>query len=254
MSKHTIQRHPVNVVIPIGVDTSQSLSSVAGNVVPPGSQNFPDAILQLARQMEQLRAVHQSASDTVAANTQAITQNTAVQGNGKGVGSAIGSAASSLLGNVLSALPLVSELTRLFRGSTPNTPPTLLPYIQPAPIHFDQTVSTMGQAQSSPAPYQPPSTGGSANQLVGLNTILTSTAMENLANQQVTQSTAKPSGGGGDTEPMPGQTAPRTAPSISIQVNAMDSRSFLDHSHDIALAVRDAMLNMNALNDVVNDL
>jgi hypothetical protein len=34
----------------------------------------------------------------------------------------------------------------------------------------------------------------------------------------------------------------------------MDSRSFLDHSHDIASAVREAMLNMHSLNDVVNDL
>jgi hypothetical protein len=34
----------------------------------------------------------------------------------------------------------------------------------------------------------------------------------------------------------------------------MDSRSFLDHSDDIARAVRDAMLNMHALNDVVSEL
>ncbi len=34
----------------------------------------------------------------------------------------------------------------------------------------------------------------------------------------------------------------------------MDSRSFLDHSDDIAQAVRQAMLNMNSLNDVVTSL
>jgi hypothetical protein len=34
----------------------------------------------------------------------------------------------------------------------------------------------------------------------------------------------------------------------------MDSRSFLDHSSEIAQAVRDAMLNLNSINDVVNDL
>jgi hypothetical protein len=37
-------------------------------------------------------------------------------------------------------------------------------------------------------------------------------------------------------------------------VQAMDARSFLDRSNDIAAAVRDAMLNMNAINDVVNEL
>jgi hypothetical protein len=34
----------------------------------------------------------------------------------------------------------------------------------------------------------------------------------------------------------------------------MDSQSFLDHSDLIAQAVRQAMLNMNSVNDVVNDL
>jgi len=41
---------------------------------------------------------------------------------------------------------------------------------------------------------------------------------------------------------------------ITVQVQAMDSQSFLDHSDDIAQAVRQAMLNMNSINDVVNDL
>jgi hypothetical protein len=41
---------------------------------------------------------------------------------------------------------------------------------------------------------------------------------------------------------------------ITVQVNAIDSRSFLDHSEDIARAVRDAMLHSHSLNDVVSDL
>lgn len=44
------------------------------------------------------------------------------------------------------------------------------------------------------------------------------------------------------------------APQITIQVQAMDSRSFMDHSHEIAKAVREAMLNMHSLNDVISDL
>jgi hypothetical protein len=34
----------------------------------------------------------------------------------------------------------------------------------------------------------------------------------------------------------------------------MDSQSFLDHSDDIASAVKQAMLNMNSINDVVTSL
>jgi hypothetical protein len=47
---------------------------------------------------------------------------------------------------------------------------------------------------------------------------------------------------------------PVLRPQITIQVQAMDSRSFLDHSSEIARAVRQAMLNSHSLNDVVNDL
>jgi hypothetical protein len=34
----------------------------------------------------------------------------------------------------------------------------------------------------------------------------------------------------------------------------MDSQSFLDHSSEIAQAVRQAMLNLSFINDVVNQL
>jgi hypothetical protein len=44
------------------------------------------------------------------------------------------------------------------------------------------------------------------------------------------------------------------ASQITIQVNAMDSQSFMDHSYDIAQAVRSAMLNMSSINDVVSSL
>jgi hypothetical protein len=51
-----------------------------------------------------------------------------------------------------------------------------------------------------------------------------------------------------------GTPTPASAQQITVQVNAMDSRSFMDHSQEIALAVRQAMLNSHSLNDVVNDL
>ena len=40
---------------------------------------------------------------------------------------------------------------------------------------------------------------------------------------------------------------------ITVQVQAMDSKSFLDHSADIAMAVRQAMLESSVLNDVVRE-
>jgi len=44
------------------------------------------------------------------------------------------------------------------------------------------------------------------------------------------------------------------SPVVTVQVNAMDSQSFLDHSDDIAMAVKQAILNSSSLNDVIADL
>jgi hypothetical protein len=39
-----------------------------------------------------------------------------------------------------------------------------------------------------------------------------------------------------------------------VQVQALDSQSFLDHSDDIAAAVRQAMLTSTTLNDVIRSV
>lgn len=56
----------------------------------------------------------------------------------------------------------------------------------------------------------------------------------------------------------PPQTAPggqtSTPSQVTVNINAMDSQSFLDRSNDIASAVRLAMLNLHPINDVVADL
>jgi len=72
----------------------------------------------------------------------------------------------------------------------------------------------------------------------------------------------------GLTASTPGQVAPvsygetgqpraqsaSASPQVTIQVNAMDSQSFLDHSDDIANAVKQAILNSSSLNDVISSL
>lgn len=51
------------------------------------------------------------------------------------------------------------------------------------------------------------------------------------------------------------QAAPaRRQTPITIEVHAMDSRSFLDHSAEIAQAVKEALLHSHSLNDVVTEL
>jgi hypothetical protein len=57
-------------------------------------------------------------------------------------------------------------------------------------------------------------------------------------------------GAGGQPRPQ----ASSNAQQVNIQVSAMDSKSFLDHSDEIATAVRQALLNSNSLTDVISDL
>ncbi len=57
----------------------------------------------------------------------------------------------------------------------------------------------------------------------------------------------------GDTGQPRAQSA-NASPQVTVQVNAMDSQSFLDHSDDIAMAVKQAILNSSSLNDVISSL
>jgi len=50
------------------------------------------------------------------------------------------------------------------------------------------------------------------------------------------------------------QTTSQRASNVNVQVNANDSRSFLDRSKDIATAVRQAILSSHAINDVLSEL
>jgi hypothetical protein len=50
------------------------------------------------------------------------------------------------------------------------------------------------------------------------------------------------------------QAASTSNTQITVQVQALDSQSFLDHSNDIAQAVRQAMLTSTTLNDVIREV
>jgi hypothetical protein len=140
------------------------------------------------------------------------------------------------------------------------------------------------QAETSDSGQQPGSGGGSAIEAVG--SAVAKVFTSGLGISPLISGLVSLFGGGGDAStppPLNVYTAPAslhfegdvhrganatdwsgsdvtTAPAaattqqITVQVNAIDSQSFLDHSQDIARAVRQAMLNSNSLNDVVSDL
>ncbi|HYM09893.1 MAG TPA: hypothetical protein VEU62_04140 [Bryobacterales bacterium] len=61
-------------------------------------------------------------------------------------------------------------------------------------------------------------------------------------------------GQGGEVRTAESQAPVVAQPQVTVNVSAMDSRSFLDHSGDIAQAVREAMLNMHPVNDLITEL
>jgi hypothetical protein len=55
-------------------------------------------------------------------------------------------------------------------------------------------------------------------------------------------------------QPRPATGGSEGSAQITVQIQALDSQSFLDHSDDIAQAVRQAMLQSSVLNDVIREV
>ncbi len=194
------------------------------------SVSFADALGENSKETSSLRTTNQSLSEVLDNNTRAILQGgTARTGSESGsVGSTVGKVASTIFGSGLGLVPIVSSLINLFGGGKQDAPLPLYKYVPPPPIRIDGAnpsaldsgiydVRAIDYGQDGlPKAVRPLQTSG-------------------------TQASTTPPTTSGSTP-------------ITIQVQAMDSRSFLDHSNEIAQAVREAMLNMHSLNDVVNDL
>ena len=115
---------------------------------------------------------------------------------------------------------LAGELLGLFGGGDGGSEPTLTKYIMPSSLNFEAAENGSGLSDvdydqmGMARAYGAPGQAGSAGN----------------------------------------SSSGAYAPQITVNVQAMDSRSFLDRSTEIAAAVRNAMLNSNSINDVVNEL
>jgi hypothetical protein len=97
-----------------------------------------------------------------------------------------------------------------------------------------------GSSTPKPLPfYIPPAP-------VAINAMLNSATPNAASNVGSAAASPAPSAAGASQAAAPSQ--------ITVNVNAMDSQSFMDHSGDIANAVREAMLNMHPINGVVASL
>ena len=94
-------------------------------------------------------------------------------------------------------------------------------------------MSLFGGGSSSPQPVLTPYVAPSPVQL------------ETVINSPTT------TGQGNTGQNTTAQNATASAQTVQIQVNAMDSKSFVEHSDEIAEAVRQALLNSHSLGDVI---
>ena len=158
------------------------------------------------------------------------TKPTAGATNDQG-GISAGAVASTILTGGFGIVPLITGLLGLFGGGETQAQAPLVKYAMPQAVNFQAAETGRGMADSDYDQMGMP-----------------------RANFAPDTSARRPDGTPPATTGGDGSVASHQAPQITVNVHAMDSRSFLDHSNEIALAVRDAMLNLNAINDVVNDL
>lgn len=191
------------------------VSGALGQAGPSGSGGVDSQVASLSKQLGDLKTVQQNQLDKLNANTQALLQNTAARSTtANSASGGLGSLASSLFGGALGIAPLVKGIFDLFGSNTPAVQP-LVPFNLPAAIKYEGALNGSNGGVSSVDYGQ----GGQVRTLVG-----------------------------------GGSKAAQAAPTVNIQVNAMDTQSFLDRSDDIARAVRQALLNSSSLNDVIADL
>ncbi len=153
-------------------------------------------------------------------------------------GGALESIAGSMFGGALGLIPLVGSLFGLFGGKS-STQPVFEKYEMPSSISFE--AADTGNGNLTSADYDQ----------MGLPRLFSGSESAPASSPNVANSSAAPSGGAGAASVSSG---PNGSPNISVNVQAMDAQSFMSYSGEIAKAVRDAMLNLSSVNDVVSEL
>jgi len=214
---------------------------------------IPELFGDVSKNLDQLRAVTETQTTLLGANTNALTSNTAAKAASQVLSSAT-STASSFLGG-LTSLPIISGLFSLFGGGSKSAQqPPLTRYANPPKVIFNETLQ--------------PGTSGGSTQNTGYDQFGNTRApMPNvigppdyasiLANTPSRFPTTNGSSSGDTNSSHTSMSSTNTNSAnthVTVNVQAMDSKSFMDRSQDIAQAVREAMLNMHSINDVVNDL
>ena len=197
------------------VGQQESRNGLLAEALPGLNGGVTESLAEIARQLEPLRNAGQAQAEAVGENTEAVSQNTQAQGS-RGSGAA--------------AADALKTASRFLGGGL-----TFMPLLSGLTKLFGG-----GQTETPP-----PLVTYIAPQARNFSGAVAAGSYEPLTASDYSQ----------DGLPRPASGAsPTSAPQVTINVQAMDSRSFLDHSTEIARAVRQAMLNAHSLNDVFNEL
>ena len=234
----------------------RSLGEEVNGLLEPARAGSPPETDRLLNWLTEFRVLQQGHSEAVAANTQAALQKTVGQASSGGGSTlaSVGKAVWSKLGAGATLSPLILGLVRLFGGGKPEPPPALVGYSRPPAIQFEGAVARSGSPELSSLGYdqygRPRALGAEGGREDARSGSRPLYAPE-YDQDGWPRGTGEEAGREDAARTDYGQ---RPATQITIQVQAIDSRSFQDHSAEIAQAVREAMLNSHVLNDVVNEL
>jgi hypothetical protein len=208
----------------VSVSGQQDSSSAAAL---DGGEEMVSTLSDTVQRLGELQASGSTAQAASGSSSGTSSASTSTSSSG---GSTAESIVSTVLESGLGMVPLIVGLLGLFGGGGTAAPAALEKYTMPDRLYFEgaDTGSDVSGADydqmGMPRTYSPGPDGSSAQ----------------TGGTAAAGSGSAASGGG--------------AAQITVNVQAMDSQSFLDHSSEIAQAVRAAMLNSNAINDVVNNL
>jgi len=202
-------------------ETISQLVQGAGNHTPLAAAGAlaggTESVNALNNQLDQLRGLFQAQAATTRENTEALTRNTVGQS----------SLASSIAAGAL------NTVTRSSGSAFSALASPLAPVV-------GGLLRLFGRGGDDAPPALPSFSLPRAVAIDG--------SIENGGNSAVTSTQYAQDG-------LPRVTAASgNTQRVTVQVNAMDARSFLDRSDDIARAVKDALLNSHSVGDVIGEL
>ena len=162
-----------------------------------------------------------------------------------GGGSGIASLAEGIFGGALGLIPLIGGIASLFGGGSEQQQPAFERYQMPSSISFEAADTGSGLAAADYGQMGLPRLYSDAE-----------TSASSAASSAPAVNPAPSVGSTGASPSAASTTAASgsSTPQISVNVQAMDAQSFMSYSGEIAKAVRDAMLNLSSINDVVAEL